>query len=149
MFRRRSESDPVTAPTRTRPVERVTSVLGAGTTWNGKLSGIGGVRVEGTFEGEVALRGLLVIGEQGRLTCEHVWANTVVVAGLLKGNITAKKVEIRATGRIWGDVITAAFATEEGAFLRGKITMEEEVETGLAAYFEDELGQEEVANEDR
>jgi cytoskeletal protein CcmA (bactofilin family) len=149
MFRRRSENDPVTTPTRSRPVERVTSVLGAGTTWKGRLGGVGGVRVEGTFEGEVALRGLLVVGEQGRVTCEHVRANTVVVAGLLKGNITAKKVEIRATGRIWGDVVTAAFSTEEGAFLRGKITMEEEVETGLAAYFEDELDQEDGDKEER
>ncbi|HUF40063.1 MAG TPA: polymer-forming cytoskeletal protein [Anaerolineales bacterium] len=144
MFRRRSSNDPVTTPTRSRPVERVTSVLGAGTSWNGRLGGVGGVRVEGAFEGEVALRGLLVVGEQGRVTCEHVRANTVVVAGLLKGNITAKKVEIRATGRIWGDVVTAAFSTEEGAFLRGKITMEEDVEIGLAAYFEDELGEEDT-----
>jgi cytoskeletal protein CcmA (bactofilin family) len=142
MFRRRTETEPATTPTRSRPVERVTSVLGVGTNWKGKLGGAGGVRVEGTFEGEVALRGLLVVGEQGRVTCEHVRANTVIVAGLLKGNITAQKVEIRASGRIWGDVVTAAFATEEGAFLRGKITMEEDVETGLAAYFEEEVGEE-------
>ncbi len=144
MFRRRSENDPVTVPSRSRPVERVTSVLGVGTSWKGKLGGVGGVRVEGTFEGEVALRGMLVVGEQGRVTCEHVRATTVVVAGLLKGNITAKKVEIRASGRIWGDVVTASFATEEGAFLRGKITMEEDVETGLAAFFEDEVAEEEI-----
>lgn len=136
MFRRRSEPETTPSPNRTAPVERVTSVLGPGTTWKGRLGGSGGVRVEGTFEGEITLRGLLVIGEQGRVTCEHVRANTVVVAGLLKGDITARKVEIRATGRVWGDVITAAFATEEGAFLRGKITMEEDVESGLEAFFD-------------
>ena len=138
MFRRRTDPDTSASQPRTRPVERVTSVLGVGTTWRGRLSGVGGVRVEGTFEGEVALRGLFVIGENGRVTCDHVRAHTVVVAGLLKGDVTAGKVEIRATGRIWGDVVTAAFSTEEGAFLRGKITMEEEVQTGLAAFFEDD-----------
>jgi hypothetical protein len=29
---------------------------------------------------------------------------------------------------VWGDVVTAAFSTEEGAFLRGQVTMEEKVE---------------------
>ena len=34
----------------------------------------------------------------------------------------------RTTGRVWGDVTTAAFSTEEGAFLRGQVRMEEHVE---------------------
>lgn len=138
MFRRRSEPDTTPTQPRIAPVERVTSVLGPTTSWKGRLGGSGGVRIEGTFEGDVALRGLLVIGEQGRVTCEHVRANTIIVAGLLKGNVTAQKVEIRASGRIWGDVVTAAFATEEGAFLRGKITMEENVDVGLAEFFDEE-----------
>jgi cytoskeletal protein CcmA (bactofilin family) len=49
----------------------------------------------------------------------------------VRGDITAEKVEIRSTGRVWGDVVTAAFATEEGAFLRGQIRMEEEVDIGV------------------
>ncbi|RME07186.1 MAG: polymer-forming cytoskeletal protein, partial [Anaerolineae bacterium] len=40
----------------------------------------------------------------------------------------AEKVDIRSTGRVWGDVVTTAFSTEEGAFLRGQIRMEEQVE---------------------
>lgn len=109
------------------PIERVTSVLGAGIIWKGSIKGKGGVRVEGTFEGEINLNGLLVVGETGRITCEDVQANTVIVAGAIKGNITAEKLEIRSTGHVWGDVKTVAFSTEEGAFLRGNITMEEQV----------------------
>jgi len=124
MFRRRNESAPTP---QTALVERVTSVLGADTVWHGRLTGSGGVRIEGAFEGEMALQGLLVIGDKGRVTCENVRAHTVIVAGNLKGNIIAHKVEIRSTGRVWGDVTTTAFATEEGAFLRGKITMEEKI----------------------
>ncbi len=58
-------------------------------------------------------------------------ANTVIVAGAVRGNITTQKLEIRATGRVWGDVITTAFVTEEGAFLRGQIRMEETVDLDL------------------
>ncbi len=131
MFRRRADN---TTPSfqQPAPLERVTSVLGAGISWKGSLNGSGGVRIEGAFEGEIALRGLLVVGETGRVTCEQLKANVVIVAGAVRGNITAEKVEIRSTGRVWGDVVTAAFATEEGAFLRGQIRMEEQIDLGLA-----------------
>ncbi len=110
------------------PVERVTSVLGPGINWHGDLRGKGGVRIEGTLEGEIAVQGLVIIGETGRVTCKTFKADTVIVAGAVKGQITANKLEIRATGRVYGDVATVSFTTEEGAFLRGKVTMEEEVD---------------------
>jgi len=132
MFKRRSPSLPTPVAPGPAPTERITSVLGGGVTWKGQLGGSGGVRIEGAFEGEIALRGLLVIGESGRVTCETVRAHTVIVAGMLRGDILAEKLEIRATGRVWGNVTTAAFATEEGAFLRGQIRMEDKVDLGLA-----------------
>ena len=108
MFRRRDTSiPPATQPTPT--TERVTSVLGVGVNWKGNLSGSGGVRIEGAFEGDINLRGLLVVGETGRVTCENLRANLVIIAGAVRGDITAEKVEIRATGRVWGNVVTAAF----------------------------------------
>lgn len=112
-------------------VERITSVLGSGVIWHGSINGSGGVRIEGAFEGQIALRGMLVIGETGRVTCENIRANTVVVAGAVRGNITTQKLEIRASGRVWGDVVTTAFVTEDGAFLRGQIRMEETIELDL------------------
>ena len=112
-------------------VERITSVLGSGVIWHGSINGSGGVRIEGAFEGEIALRGMLVVGETGRVTCQDVRANTVIVAGAVRGNITAEKLEIRGSGRVWGDVVTTAFVTEEGSFLRGQIRMEETVELDL------------------
>lgn len=126
MFRRRDPSLPsIIQPA---PTERVTSVLGSGISWKGNLTGSGGVRIEGAFEGDIALRGLLVVGESGRVTCESLKANVVIVAGIVRGDITAEKLEIRASGRVWGNVVAAAIATEEGAFLRGQVRMEERVE---------------------
>ncbi len=129
MFRRREDPRPV--PVQPAPTERVTTVLGPGIVWKGNLNGSGGVRIEGAYEGEIALRGLLVVGATGRVTCPHLRANVVIIAGAVRGDITAEKVEIRSTGRVWGDVVTAAFATEEGAFLRGQIRMEDQVDTGV------------------
>ena len=128
MFKKPTTPTPATSVS--APIERVTSVLGPGILWSGNLGGKGGIRIEGTFEGEINIRGLVVVGETGKVTCQNVRANTVVIAGSLKGNVTAEKLEIRSTGRVWGDVVTTAFSTEEGAFLRGQVRMEEKVELG-------------------
>ena len=128
MFKRNSQPAP---PATVQTVERITSVLAAGLIWQGSISGSGGVRVEGTFEGQIALKGLLVVGETGKVTCENIRASNVIVAGAVKGNITSQKVEIRSSGRVWGDIVTTAFATEEGAFLRGQIRMEDAVDLGF------------------
>jgi cytoskeletal protein CcmA (bactofilin family) len=130
MFRR--NTPPAANPSQPiQAVERITSVLGSGLIWHGSINGSGGVRIEGAFEGEIALRGMLVVGETGRVTCENIRAQTVIVAGAVRGNITTNKLEIRASGRVWGDVVTTAFVTEDGAFLRGQIRMEEAVELDL------------------
>lgn len=131
MFKRNTQPTETAQPI--QAVERITSVLGSGVIWHGSINGAGGVRIEGAFEGEIALRGMLVVGETGRVTCENIRANAVIVAGAVRGNITTQKLEIRASGRVWGDVVTTAFVTEEGAFLRGQIRMEERVELDLEA----------------
>ena len=128
MFKR-STSQPSPQPTQ---IERVTSVLGAGINWTGKLSGKGGVRIEGIFEGQITINGLVVVGETGKVTCEDVRANTVIVAGAVNGGITTEKLEIRSTGRVWGNVTVTAFSTEEGAFLRGQVTMEDHLDLGVS-----------------
>jgi len=134
IFRRTVEPEADRTPP--APIERVTSVLSEGIVCKGQLGGSGGVRIEGAFEGDIALHGLLVVGETGRVTCQQLRANVVIIAGLVRGDITAEKVEIRRTGRVWGNVTTAALSTEEGAFLRGQIRMEEKVEIGLTSAVE-------------
>jgi cytoskeletal protein CcmA (bactofilin family) len=132
MFRKKTEAPPtVPVPTPSpAALDRITSVLSAGINWKGDLGGSGGVRIEGTFEGDIEMRGLLVVGETGRVTCQFLHANTCIVAGAVKGDITAERLEIRSTGKVWGNVVTASFSTEEGAFLRGQITMEDKVDIG-------------------
>ncbi|OGO17886.1 MAG: hypothetical protein A2Z14_14130 [Chloroflexi bacterium RBG_16_48_8] len=86
---------------------------------------------------------MVVIAERGRVSCEHIRAETVIIAGSLKGDITARKVQITSTGRVWGSVVTSSFSTDEGAFLKGQITMEDEIDLGYAAGSETEKKEEE------
>ena len=123
MFRKKEEPASSLEP---MPMKgRVTSILGEGTSWKGEISGSGGIRIEGLFEGGIDLDGLIIVDRKGRVESNLIKADSVIVAGAVRSNIHAKKVEIRSTGRVWGDVTTVKFSTEEGAYLRGKIQMEE------------------------
>jgi len=124
MFRKREEQAQEQTPA---PIQsRVTSILGEGTTWKGEITGKGGIRIEGLFEGKIDLEGLIIISRTGRVESEMIKADTVIVGGSVRSDIEANRVEIRSTGKVWGDVKAVRFTTEEGAYLRGKIQMEEE-----------------------
>jgi cytoskeletal protein CcmA (bactofilin family) len=118
--------------------KKIDSTVGPGVSFRGTLTGTGSVRIEGSFDGTINIEGALVVADGAKVTAE-VRAGSVTVGGSLKGNITAGRVEIHSTGRVWGDLVTAAFATEEGAFLRGQVRMEDEVQVAEAAEPEREI----------
>lgn len=105
---------------------KIDSVIGPGIHFKGTLTGSGSLRIDGTFDGTINIQGPLLITDGAKVTAE-VRAGAVSVGGSLKGNVIAGKVEILSTGRVWGDLLTMAFATEEGAFLRGQVRMEDDV----------------------
>lgn len=125
MFKKRAEPVPKldVVPTQMR----VTSILGENTSWKGDLTGKGGIRIEGLFEGNINLEGLIIVDRKGRVESELIKAETVIVGGSVRSDIQANRVEIRSTGRVWGNVTTVLFSTEEGAYLRGEIQMEERI----------------------
>ncbi|MEJ2411848.1 MAG: polymer-forming cytoskeletal protein [Anaerolineales bacterium] len=124
MFRKKEEPAPSLEAV---PVQsRVTSILGEGISWKGEITGEGGLRIEGLFEGVIDIAGLVIVDTKGRVESDLIKAETVIVAGAVRSDIQAQRVEIRSTGRVWGNVTTIRFSTEEGAYLRGKIQMEEE-----------------------
>lgn len=110
---------------------KVGTVLGPGIHWIGDLYGTEGVRIEGTMQGDIVIKGLVIIGETGKVICPELKAETVIVSGTVKGNITCQKLEIRSTGSVWGDVVAVSFSSEDGAFLRGQMRMEERIEISL------------------
>lgn len=98
------------------------TVLGASTTLRGDLKSQGNVRLDGTFEGTLEIDGNVLVGETAKITAD-IHAKNVSIAGAVRGNVSGKKVQLLRTGRVWGDISATAIATEEGAFIDGKITM--------------------------
>jgi len=84
------------------------------------------LRVDGRLSGTVISEsGSLMVSERGRVQAK-VEAGFVDVFGTVEGTITAKhKVEIRSTGRVYGDIYTPDLNIEDGAVFDGRCHMVE------------------------
>ena len=70
--------------------------------------------------------GNVIIGQTGRVTASIAGLN-VLIAGVVRGNVTAaQRLEIVATGKVWGDIQVHALLIEEGGLFRGQSVMPEE-----------------------
>ncbi|MCB0358204.1 MAG: polymer-forming cytoskeletal protein [Bdellovibrionales bacterium] len=98
---------------------RVKEAIGAGTVIEGKLSFDAPVRIDGTLHGEVVSSSTLIVGEQGSVVAT-LEVGSLVVMGHVQGNVIAKDlVEIRAGGRLDGDIRTKRIAIEDGGIFEG------------------------------
>ena len=91
----------------------------------GELSGNEDLVIEGKVEGKINLTGYNVtIGETGRVAAE-VHAKSIVIAGLVHGNVVAgDKVEVAATGTMMGDIRASRVVLIDGCRFKGSIDME-------------------------
>jgi cytoskeletal protein CcmA (bactofilin family) len=97
----------------------INSIIGEGTRFNGELDLNGLLRIDGDFCGTVRTKGKVLVGKNGRAECT-VYAGTVVVGGVVKGNVFAEeKVVILSTGVLLGNVASPRFIVEEGVILNG------------------------------
>ncbi len=105
----------------------IESTIGANTHIKGDIQGDGGLRIDGIVEGTIELTGNLVITESAKVRAE-IKANNVSIAGAVQGNVTANRVEVTDTGRIWGDMTVKALLVSEGAYLRGQMFMSQDLQ---------------------
>ena len=117
---------PPPGPTRieNRPTENVVMNLGKSVVIKGELSASEDLTLYGQMEGRVALTDpTLTIGPEADIRAE-IAANVVVVMGSVTGNVTAgKRVEIRATGSVKGDIGSRDLVIHEGGRLQGRVDM--------------------------
>jgi cytoskeletal protein CcmA (bactofilin family) len=123
------KKDAGSLPETIRPTGKIETVIGPGISLQGTLTGRGGVRIEGIFEGKIEIEGPLVIGEQGKVLSEVIHAPSIVVGGTIEANVVSERVQILRTGRMYGDVTTSNLSTEEGGFLKGTVRMPEKPAT--------------------
>jgi len=109
----------------------INSIVGEGTRFKGELDLNGLLRIDGDYSGTIRTPGKVLVGKNGRAECT-IQAGTVVVGGVVKGNIfSSEKVIVLSTGMIIGNVTTPRLIVETGVILNGTcvITDQEQKET--------------------
>src|SRR3954452_13368148 len=97
-----------------QPAGEITTLLGRGAVFEGKLTFEGTVRIDGRFKGEVFTDDVLVIGE-GAIVEAQIDVGEVIIQGTVIGNVTTKRsIEIHSPGRVKGDLHTPTLQIDKG-----------------------------------
>ena len=84
------------------------------------------LHINGKFEGTLDTRGTLTVGETGSVDA-HVTGENIVIAGKVKGDVSAKKMLVlMPTAVLNGNISTPKLSIVEGAIFQGKCQMLDE-----------------------
>ncbi len=97
------------------------TILGPDARFKGEFSFDSAAKVLGRVEGTITSTGKLLIA--GGSTCKaNVSANEVAIEGFIEGNVEAtERVEIKAKGRISGDIVASRMTMGDGASIDGHV----------------------------
>lgn len=102
---------------------KVSTVLGAGTVFDGNFKTSDTVRVDGTVNGNCTCEEELILGPEG-LVKGNVSARNIIISGRVDGDIVSLgKLEILSTGKVNGNISARSLVIDEGASFDGKCTM--------------------------
>jgi len=100
------------------------TLIGEGTSFEGKIKSEAGIRVEGRMEGDIDCEGDVTIGENG-VARSNIKARAVVIAGQVVGNVSASaKLTIKATGQLHGNLSAQELSIESGGIFQGTSKMD-------------------------
>jgi cytoskeletal protein CcmA (bactofilin family) len=106
------------------PAGEINTLLGRGSTFEGKLTFEGTVRIDGQFKGEIFTDGVLVVGEGAEVQAE-IDVTTVIIEGSVTGNVRAKQlVELHAPAHVVGNIATPSLFIDRGVVFEGNCHME-------------------------
>ncbi len=104
-------------------IEKISTTLGKETSFNGVMRFKDSLKIDGTFTGEIVSTGFLYI-ENGASVTANIRVGSVVIGGTVKGNVEAtEKLEMLATGKVFGNIRTAKLKIADGVVFEGKCEM--------------------------
>jgi len=107
---------------------QINGFIGKGVVLNGKLGFEGTMRIDGSFEGEIDAGGILIVGDEGKVWAK-VKVDTAIISGEVRGDVeAATRVELRAPGRIYGNIKAPKLVVDDGVIFHGTSIVGEGVE---------------------
>jgi cytoskeletal protein CcmA (bactofilin family) len=118
------------------------NVIGDGARLRGLLTGSGDYRVSGRFEGDADIEGAVVL-LSGAHWKGDIAADNIIISGEVDGNVTARNnLELTASARIHGDLVSPTIAIAEGALYQGRVRT---AKRSPVRHFQERRGLEHVA----
>lgn len=112
---------------------KISTILGKGCVLNGDFNADGSARIDGTVNGNVVVKGMLVLGVDGKIIGD-IEAAGAMIGGHVIGNIESpEKLEISSHAKVIGDIKTKVLVVDERAIFQGKCDMYQEEVTGKKA----------------
>jgi len=109
------------------------NLISQGTEITGDIKSTGDIRIDGILNGNMNTKGKVVIGPTGRVKGEVECKNSEV-SGLIDGKITVSQLlNLKASSKINGTIITNKLSIEPGAVFTGNCVMKEGENSGTAA----------------
>jgi cytoskeletal protein CcmA (bactofilin family) len=100
------------------------NIFSTGTSVKGDIKSNGDIRIDGTLIGSVNSKGKVVIGATGNIEGEIICQNADF-SGVVKAKIIVTELlQLKATAKITGDIITNKLSIEPGAKFSGTCNMD-------------------------
>jgi len=101
------------------------TIVSAAMRIEGELKSNGNIKIDGSVIGKVQTSQDLIIGPNAQIDADLL-ANNVIIAGTVKGNVTAKSsLLILETGKLLGNISCMNLGVREGAYFSGACRMSE------------------------
>lgn len=101
------------------------NLISVGTDITGDVRSTGDIRIDGTLNGNLNTKGKVVIGPTGKVKGEIECKNSEV-SGVIEGKINVSQLlNLKASSKIVGDIITAKLSIEPGAVFTGNCSMKD------------------------
>jgi cytoskeletal protein CcmA (bactofilin family) len=98
--------------------------IAEGTTIKGEIAFPGGkLRIEGELHGNVTAVESLEVTQKGKVRGDIHGAADIELLGTIEGNIKTKKLTVRPTGVLTGNLEVEHFVMEEGGKILGEVKM--------------------------
>ena len=103
--------------------QEIKTTLGRQTDFNGTMRFRDSLKIDGKFHGEIISSGFLYI-EDGAVVNANIKVGSMIIGGIVNGNIEAtQKLEMLATGQVFGNIKTAKLKIADGVVFDGKCEM--------------------------
>jgi len=103
-------------------LQSISTLISEGCIVDGNVKAPAFARIDGQITGDVMVDEGLILGEKGSIL-GNILTKEMVIYGTVTGNIQTNSLEIKATGKVSGEIRTQTLSVENGAVYNGSLSM--------------------------